>query len=534
MLALSKYLIPVYLVAGAFLAYSIIPDDPSFNRLQYGADLTPPNIKIGKSLVKIRGYGDDEQIYYTSDGSIPSVASTEYANGIVVDELPNAHHLLRYNTSPIWRAAYTPDLPVWGHVIRAVSYRNDYGHSIPVLRTAIKSRDSLRFQILSIAADEKDLFDFDQGIMSMGTIMWRSRPGSINTPWWDWKANYSKRGRKSDIDASIELLTPEGQHVYSENVRLRIHGNATRAFPQKSFRISSHKYLDNNKLKDPFNNGNSNRKSFIIRNSGNDWGISMFADAFMQYVSSELNVVTQRVKPIHVLINGCYWGIYNIRDRFDKNYLKQFGDGRVAVIEAENKLNEGKQKDFKDFQTLRNTVLSDISIDEKADAIRLSCDLQNLYDYFIVQTFFGNSDWPSNNNKVFRVGKKDKWKWLVYDLDYGLGYDKRFKPFEKILKHDGVLGAIFKTIIEDEELKTAFIHRYKFVLENTFHKDSLVSMYTLMRKAYKTEMPYQISRWRKPRNMAEWTDSTDEHINFLRQRSITVIKALNLLDGVSI
>jgi len=361
-----------------------------------------------------------------------------------------------------------------------------------------------------------------------------SQPERMNTMWWDWYGNYTQRGKNSEIVASIEYLTKNGESIYNENVSLRIHGNATRSFPQKSFRLSDNKYYGKGKIKDPFDSGDSKRESYIVRNSGNDWGITMFADAFMQSISSDLNLVTQKSQPVHVLINGCYWGIYNIRDRFDKDFLQNIKDnGRVAIIESEKFLNEGKTKDLEDFKELQKVLKSDQDSEFKSNYLKKHCDVKSLNDYFIVQSFFGNSDWPGNNNKTFRIGKKDKWKWLIYDLDYGLGYDPDQLVFEKIRTHNGVLGSIFNVMMENQEMRKKFIARYQELLETKLNKDNLLQRYEAFVELYSSDIQFQINRWRKPSSVTEWKANCQSHIDFIKNRQKHILKELKLLDGIS-
>ena len=50
-----------------------------------------------------------------------------------------------------------------------------------------------------------------------------------------------------------------------------------------------------------------------------------------------------------------------------------------------------------------------------------SLDIDNYIDYQIAQMFFANSDWPSNNVKLWRPNNANgKWRWIFYDLDAGL------------------------------------------------------------------------------------------------------------------
>ena len=67
---------------------------------------------------------------------------------------------------------------------------------------------------------------------------------------------------------------------------------------------------------------------------------------------------------------------------------------------------------------------------ENYEYVAKEVDIANLIDYEIAEIYFSNYDWPCNNNKIWK-GNTDssKWRFLVYDLDYSLGYD-----------YDGITG----------------------------------------------------------------------------------------------
>jgi hypothetical protein len=106
----------------------------------------------------------------------------------------------------------------------------------------------------------------------------------------------------------------------------RIHGGYSRVFPQKSFRLyADHDYDENKKFKyDLFPNqaydiNGEHIDSFsrlILRGGGNDFFGVMFRDEVIQSLVSHLNIPTQAYRPSVVFLNGEYWGIYNIRERY--------------------------------------------------------------------------------------------------------------------------------------------------------------------------------------------------------------------------
>ena len=47
-------------------------------------------------------------------------------------------------------------------------------------------------------------------------------------------------------------------------------------------------------------------------------------------------------------------------------------------------------------------------------------DIENFIIYQVAQIYFDNTDWPGNNIKFWRP-ENGKWKWILYDTDFGFG-----------------------------------------------------------------------------------------------------------------
>jgi hypothetical protein len=95
----------------------------------------------------------------------------------------------------------------------------------------------------------------------------------LDLPWWEYPSNYLWRGSDSERPAHIEFMEPLEKNGFIAKVGVRIHGNATRGFAQKSLRICFRNEYGQTELNyDLFATGKvTKHNSFILRNSGNDW-----------------------------------------------------------------------------------------------------------------------------------------------------------------------------------------------------------------------------------------------------------------------
>ncbi|GAE86952.1 CotH kinase family protein [Acetivibrio straminisolvens] len=94
-----------------------------------------------------------------------------------------------------------------------------------------------------------------------------------------------------------------------------------------------------------------------MRNAGNDWTGALFRDEMMQSLVSHLKLDTQAYRPCVVFLNGEYWGIYHIRERFDDKYLKEhydLDDDKVAILDVYEtpEVQEGDSTDVLAYTTM--------------------------------------------------------------------------------------------------------------------------------------------------------------------------------------
>jgi hypothetical protein len=150
-------------------------------------------------------------------------------------------------------------------------------------------------------------------------------------------------------------------------------------------------------------------------------------------------------------------------------------------------------------------------------------------DVIIANVYFCNSDWPSNNVRFWKYkgtgidssGFQGKWRWMLYDTDWGLGYtgkqDYNLNLLEKA-STTGSLGIIFKGLLQNESFFNAFIKRFKFHLDTTFDADNVIEKINRFEKILAPEMNDQINRWRNISSYTEWLSNMEDLRNFARKR----------------
>lgn len=389
-------------------------------------------------------------IYYTLDGSYPDTSSLVYSVPLKLESRvddPNRLSVIR--TTPPEGDQYEPFSYGWmqplntvdkAHIIRTRAFYPDKPPSEIVTGSWFIGLDQQHLPVLSLAAPDSAFFGYHEGIYVPGAIY--NSIGFGTDPWGRDGANYHQRGVEWERETSLEWFE-DGTRIFQQDIGVRIHGGGSRAVPMKSLRLYARNLYGQSRFEHQIFQDQPYKtyKRLILRNSGQDffWRATMLRDVFMQDLVRDLNVTTQASRPAVVFLNGEYWGLHNIRERYDKHFIE-----RVFRV-PENRL---------DYLTQRGTSARHIKEGTNAHYVQLlnyidqatssgqsitpaqlayisdRMDLDNYIDLLILNIFFSNYDWPGNNIDFWRyrgvpdqrVPEHDgRWRWIVFDLDFGFG-----------------------------------------------------------------------------------------------------------------
>jgi hypothetical protein len=187
---------------------------------------------------------------------------------------------------------------------------------------------------------------------------------------------------------------------------VRIHGGGSRAQPQKSFRLyARNSYGDSRFNYDKFQDGETGYNRLLLRNSGQDFftRATMFADGLAQELVSDLSFDTQKFRPFAIYVNGEYWGIKNLRERYDKHYLERnygVGEHEIDLLTNVGEVKEGSAHYYNAvLDSLEQTHIDDLG---GMAFIGRHFDLQNFAGFYAAQIYYSNIDWPGNNNDYWQ------------------------------------------------------------------------------------------------------------------------------------
>ncbi len=173
---------------------------------------------------------------------------------------------------------------------------------------------------------------------------------------------------------------------------------------------------------------NDKYKAFNLRNNGNRFVSDYFADALGGAILEGSGVDYQRSRQVVVYYNGKYFGIHDMRERFNKNYVESNYGIDASTVNMVKHLTEkvtasnGTPDDY--IALLDYAAANDFSGEnnDKYEFIKTMMDVGNFADYMAAEMYIHNGDWPNNNVRAWRTPDQT-WKFMVYDLDHGFKWD---------------------------------------------------------------------------------------------------------------
>ena len=169
---------------------------------------------------------------------------------------------------------------------------------------------------------------------------------------------------------------------------LEIHGGWSRAEPQKSFRIDAKsKYTGD--VEYPLIERKSHITSFNnfnLRNGGQHSLFDRIQDAVMSRLSEGTNIDRMGYQACIVYLNGAYWGLYGIREKFDEHYIESnhgVDKDAVQLLNREGAL-VGDDSHFLESHQIITGM--NASAPNFVSVFNSRFDLDNYIDYFVFET----------------------------------------------------------------------------------------------------------------------------------------------------
>lgn len=261
-------------------------------------------------------------------------------------------------------------------------------------------------------------------------------------------------------------------------------------------------------------------EAIVLRNSGNDWTSTMFRDAMMQYlIKDNMDIEIQAYQPAIVYLNGEHWGIHNIREKINEHFIaanRNVDSEKIDLLENDGVVINGDNTDYNSLiEFLKD---NDVQESDNYAYVKDQMDIDNFMNYMVAQIYFDNTDWPGNNVKYWRLNDtKSKWRWIIYDTDFGFGmYNPNAcsnNTLEFATEENGpgwpnppCSTFLLRTLLENETFRHSFINHFADHLNTTFTATRVNEFIAQMKAGIEPEMIRHRQRWPRFCGKLEWRD----------------------------
>jgi hypothetical protein len=423
--------------------------------------------------LEITGQGDEE-IRYTLDFNEPTINSELYTGPISIQQ---------------------------NSIVRAKAFKENYISLHSNTRNYFFNIQS-DLPIIHLVTDEYNLFDDDYGIYAYGD---------------DYNSNYPYFGANfwQDWERPVHISMYENNNlVFNSNGGVKIYGAYSRGWDQKSLALYARNDYGAGDFEYQFFDDLTydSFESLVLRNSGNDWMRTNLRDAAITSLMKNSGLDYQSFKTVSSYINDNYWGLYNLREKVSENFIASKHDvdpDDVTMLTNNAEIVDGDNQEYIELTAFveQNNFFNQDNYNYVSDQI----DIDNFIIYNVAQIYMDNRDYPGNNIKYWKV-PGGKWKWILYDTDFGFAgqwwsewdqyYAHTFNTLDFVLSGNQTTWAnpqwatlFIRKFMQNEEFRHKFINRFADEMNTRFLPSNVTDHFLEIHDNMYNEMLNHIDRW---------------------------------------
>lgn len=410
------------------------------------------------------------EIRYTTDGSNPRSTSPLYVAP------------LEFASTTVLRAACFEAGKATGQIVTQTYFIGESQGTLPYV---------------SVVADPNTLFGD-----TIGIYLNTHEPLVSSTTWSALGARDVYKGK--DAPGHIEFFAPGGTGKFNANVGIRIGGENNWVHPQKAMNIAVRGKYGSDEIKYDLFPGSKNalHTGLTLRDGGDRWANEMLRDAIWARIAKGyLNVDTADFRPVVVFINGAYYGLHDLRERWDdmwfaqkyhinSNKIDHLLYGHITSSSVTLGVDKGDSDDWLEFINFINTA--DLTQQANWDFVESKIDVESFMDFVISESYGNNTSWF--HNREFWKEKKAgaRWKWFLTDMDRTLSTGTTTGILADMLANEDVLVRLKA----NTAFKRRLAQRYSAHMASTFAEARLHALWD--------QVDAEISATEVTRHQARW------------------------------
>lgn len=452
-----------------------------------------PGFYTGSQIIEITSPSATAEIHYTIDGSHVEISSPLYTGPITIDS---------------------------NIVVSAKCFSTGTLLPSPMVKnTYLLDEGEFSINVISISTDPGSLWDNDTGIYVFGDTYEEWYPYFGANFWEPWERL-----------AHVSYFDTDGNMLFEHQMMLEIHGGWSRAEDKKSFRLDFKNTLDGD-LNFPlfpdkpevnvFNNIN-------LRNGGQHVWYSMIQDSYLARVMRKTHIDYEAYNPVHVFLNGSYWGLYEVREKADEHFAESNYGIDADDIDMMNGWTTlaGSDTGFVNmYYWLMNHAADDSAF---YNYFEQQVDVKNYVDYYLGEIYYQNVDfggayWGQNNIKFYRDRNGGKWRHIMYDMDGAMGWfgGTVWDNYIDIIRDPAspsMNSQIFDKMLDNATFRNYFINRFADLINTIWQNENMEAEMTAMRNQLINAIPRTADRWGPPYDALTWIEYTQWILDYNADR----------------
>ncbi len=540
--ACNRHVCPLCFLILALLLPAGMQAQPTFSR-QHGFCEEPFDLTIGGA--------EGQAVHYTLDGSEPSPSSPVYAQPLTISGttilraatfnglertssvvtatwLFPADVLKQSNTPEGYPSQWGDFCQIWGTA--PADYEMDPEMTTdPVLRPKIL--EGLRqLPVLSIVTDRNNLFSHVNDPERGGIYIFTGPPvGDPTGHGWTRPASIELFSYSSAADDPSPSLSADGLPAdFSTTCGLRLHGGHGRLAeknPKHSFRLVFKDEYGPKTLQYPLFGDDQPQKfnQLVLRchfgNSWQHWGESnrqkaqYTRDVWARRIQRKMGRTSVNARYVHLLLNGMYWGLYNLAERVDDQFGKDHLGGSKSDIDVVKIEEDGGNHTEASEGTLDAWQLmvqaarvvgggSSPSVNATpSEAYQMLADslldIDAFIDYMLINQYGGNTDWDHHNWYAIRRRGTDSqgFRFLCWDTEIILENER-----ENVLSTNNGSGfptGIFHNLLHNDDFARRYLRRAKELLsdDGILGQETVVAVWDSLYHTISSALYCEAARW---------------------------------------
>ena len=398
-------------------------------------------------------------VRYTLDGSEPTINSPVYTRPITIDKTTT---------------------------VKAKAFCDGYLSGRSATQSYIFLGRDMTLPVISLVTDQRYWDDEEIGILAN------------NTP--DKRADWRR-------PVNFEYFeTPNSDSRLNQLGETRVQGGASRGAKLKSLIIYAHKRFGEKRLSYEFfpdqRPGDTEFKSLILRNAGNDQDYLLMRDAIIQRTMAQhADLDWQAWRPTIVFKNGVYKGILNIRERSSADNIFTHYDKLEDIDMIENwwDLKEGEWENYNRFRAFYQEEGHTLAEYEQW------LDCTEFANLMLMNLYYSNRDFPGNNIVFWRPrAEGGRWRFIAKDTDFGLGLYGHPSDYNTIVwlndhnYHEGSNNwatgenetMLFRHLMDDAGFRKMFLDRAAVYMGDFLNERGTRAVWDPMAEMIRQEFPY--------------------------------------------